>query len=54
MHAQRYTVGGRIRVFNALAVQINAVRQRGIPGQKEHALDVAATYVLRLDSIRSP
>jgi hypothetical protein len=53
MYAVRYTAGARIRVLDGLAVQANAVRQRGIPGQKTAALDLAVTYVFRFDATRS-
>jgi hypothetical protein len=53
MYAVRYSAGGRIRVLDALAVQVNAIRQSGIPGQGRNALDMAVTYVLRFDSTPS-
>jgi hypothetical protein len=53
VNAVRYTAGARIRMFDALAVQANVVRQSGIKSQGKGALDVAVTYVLRLDGARS-
>jgi hypothetical protein len=52
MNALRVTAGARIRVFDTLAVQANAVRQRGIKTQGTGAVDLAVTYVLRFDGSR--
>jgi hypothetical protein len=53
LYAQRYTAGARIRLFKALAAQVNVIRQHGVPEQSRSAMDVALTYVFRLDSTRS-
>jgi hypothetical protein len=52
MNALRYTAGARIRVFDTLAVQANVVRQSGIKSQGKGAVDLAVTYVLRIDGTR--
>jgi len=53
MYAVRYTAGTRVRVVDGLAVQVNTIRQRGIPGQGRSAVDVAVTYLVRFDAARS-
>lgn len=52
MHAVRFAAGARIRLLDTLSLQANVIRQRGIPNQGRSALDLAATYVIRLDSLR--
>jgi hypothetical protein len=49
LHASRQTMGARIRVFDALSVQLNVVHQTGELSKKygAAALDVGITYALR-------
>jgi hypothetical protein len=53
LYAHRYTAGGRVRLLEHLSAQANVIWQSALPRQGRSALDVALTYVLRLDSPRT-
>jgi hypothetical protein len=53
LYAHRYTAGGRVRLFNHWSAQVNMIWQGEVPEQSRSAVDVALTYVLRLDSRRA-
>ena len=53
LYAHRYTAGGRVRLFNHWSAQVNVIWQNAVPEQGRSAVDVALTYVLRLDSRRT-
>jgi hypothetical protein len=52
LYAHRYTAGGRVRLLDQLSAQVNMIWQNAVPQQGRSAVDVALTYVLRLDSRR--
>ena len=52
MHAQRYTAGGRVRLFNRLSAQVMLVRQTRALSSDPLALDIGLTYSLRRDLVR--
>jgi hypothetical protein len=52
LYAYRYTAGGRVRLLDQLSAQVNVIWQNAVPQQRRSAVDVALTYVLRLDSRR--
>jgi hypothetical protein len=50
LHARRQTLGARLRILDALAVQLNIIHQTGeIAEYGGNALDVGVTYSLRRD-----
>lgn len=50
---KRFTAGARIVLSRSFVAHVNAVQQTGLPkSDREHALDVALTYTLRLGSPR--
>jgi hypothetical protein len=53
LYAHRYTTGARVQLLPALQVQVDAVRQHGIMNQTRGAVDVAITYVRRVDLRRA-
>jgi hypothetical protein len=50
MYAQRYTAGGRIRLFDRLSAQVSLVHQTRSLSPKPLALDLGLTYSLRHDT----
>jgi hypothetical protein len=52
LYAHRYTAGGRVQLFGKLSAQANVIWHNTVPGQDRSAIDLALTYVLRLDSRR--
>lgn len=53
VYAHRYTTGGRVRLPRSFSAQINMLWQDSVPAQSRAAVDVALTYVWRLDSKRT-
>jgi hypothetical protein len=53
LYAHRYTAGARVRLLAPLSLQMNILWQHGVPAQERSALDLALTYVIRLDSKRA-
>jgi hypothetical protein len=54
LYAHRYTAGGRIRLPASFSAQVNVLWQESVPAQGRSAVDVALTYVWRIDSKRKP
>jgi hypothetical protein len=53
LYAQRYTAGARVRLRETLTAQVNVMRHHGVPDSRPASLDVALTYLLRLDGRRA-
>jgi hypothetical protein len=53
LYAHRYTAGGRVRLPGSLSAQVNMLWQDSVPDQGRSAVDVALSYVWRLDSKRT-
>jgi hypothetical protein len=49
LYARRRTIGARIRVLDAWAIQANALHQTGRTASNATAIDVALTYSIRLN-----
>jgi hypothetical protein len=52
LYAHRYTAGARLRLLDRLSAQMGVVRQSGLAQQDHSAVDLALTYVVRLESRR--
>jgi hypothetical protein len=49
LRAQRQTIGARVRLYEGLSVQVNALHETGLPGYGPNAVDVGLSYLIRRD-----